>query len=156
MLLVLRGNLKFKYLFFQWILIFATILARGKSFWTTRIFCVVSRYPEARNTAFQHLKFVYELLCQRRVFLGACWLVWLKFDIDNSKDGRQWVLTYVKVINRPMTHIFVNTVSLFHVGAWTESTTRVESVIKEFCTQYSVAQNPSRNYLESCWWMTGL
>lgn len=124
MLSVLRGNLKFKYLFFQWIFIFATILARGKSFRTTRIFCVVS--------AFQHLKFVYELLCQRRVFLGACWLVWLKFDIDNSKDGRQSVLTYIKVINRPMTHIFVNTVSLFHVGAWTESTTRVESVIKEW------------------------
>lgn len=156
MLSVLRGNLKFKYLFFSMNIHICNHSCTWKELLNYKNFLCRSRYSEARNTAFQHLKFGYELLCQRRVFLGACWLVWLKFDIDNSKDGRQWVLTYIKVINRPRTHIFVNTVSLFHVGAWTESTTRVESVIKEFCTQYSVAQNPSGNCLESCWWMTSL
>lgn len=132
MLSVLRGNLKFKYLFFNEYSYLQPFLHVERAFELQEFSASFPATLRPENTAFQHLKFGYELLCQRRVFLGACWLVWLKFDIDNSKDGHQSVLTYIKVINRPMTHIFVNTVSLFHVGAWTESTTRVESVIKEW------------------------
>ena len=133
MLSVLRGNLKFKYLFFSMNIHICNHSCTWKELLNYKNF--LRRFPVLWGQKIRHFnifKFGYELLCQRRVFLGACWLVWLKFDIDNSKDGRQWVLTYIKVINRPMTHIFVNTVSLFHVGAWTESTTRVESVIKEW------------------------
>lgn len=73
MLSVLRGNLKFKYLFFFNEYSYLQPFLHVERAFELQEFSV--SFPATLrpgNTAFQHLKFGYELLCQHRVFLGAC------------------------------------------------------------------------------------